>query len=117
MKNRRIEKTIQVQHCFKHILDDRYTYLCYYGGRGGGKSESIAQMLVIRAYTEPRLRILCMRETQNTIADSVKSILEKWIHALELSSEFRIKTDKIEANNGSTFLFKGMQEYNAGNIK
>ncbi|WP_441750132.1 hypothetical protein [Helicobacter pylori] len=23
----------------------------------------------------------------------------------------------MEANNGSTFLFKGMQEYNAGNIK
>ncbi|MGN8474734.1 phage terminase large subunit [Helicobacter pylori] len=39
------------------------------------------------------------------------------MHTLELSSEFKIKTDKIEANNGSTFLFKGMQEYNAGNIK
>ncbi|MGT0086706.1 phage terminase large subunit [Helicobacter pylori] len=39
------------------------------------------------------------------------------MHTLELSSEFRIKVDKIEANNGSTFLFKGMQEYNAGNIK
>ncbi|GAA9010081.1 hypothetical protein BTM285_08480 [Helicobacter pylori] len=110
-------KTIQVQECFKYILGDYYTYLCYYGGRGGGKSESIAQMLVLRAYNEPRLRVLCMRETQNTIADSVKSILEKWIHALELSSEFKIKADKIEANNGSTFLFKGMQEYNAGNIK
>ncbi|PUD46633.1 hypothetical protein C2R73_05150, partial [Helicobacter pylori] len=44
-------------------------------------------------------------------------MLEKWVHALGLSSEFKIKTDKIEANNGSTFLFKGMQEYNAGNIK
>lgn len=115
--NKDFTKTIKVQECFKYILDNHYTYLCYYGGRGGGKSESIAQMLVLRAYNEPRLRILCMRETQNTIADSVKSILEKWIHSLELSDEFRIKTDKIEAKNGSTFLFKGMQEYNAGNIK
>lgn len=115
--NKVFTKTIQVQECFKYILGDYYTYLCYYGGRGGGKSESIAQMLVLRATNEPRLRILCMRETQNTIADSVKSILEKWIHTLELSSEFKIKADKIEAKNGSTFLFKGMQEYNAGNIK
>ncbi|GAA8131825.1 hypothetical protein HpDR130_04020 [Helicobacter pylori] len=91
--NKCITKTIKVQECFKYILGDYYTYLCYYGGRGGGKSESIAQMLVLRAYNEPRLRILCMRETQNTIADSVKSILEKWIHSLELSSEFKIKTD------------------------
>ncbi|MFP6105817.1 phage terminase large subunit, partial [Helicobacter pylori] len=64
--NKDLTKTIKVQECFKYILDSHYTYLCYYGGRGGGKSESIAQMLVLRAYREPRLRILCMRETQNT---------------------------------------------------
>lgn len=107
---------IQVQECFKPILDNEFTYLVYYGGRGGGKSESVAQMLVLRAYQE-RLRILCMRETQNTIADSVKSILEKWIHTLGLSEFFKIKNDKIEVHNGGVFLFKGMQEYNAGNIK
>lgn len=99
--NKVFTKTIQIQECFKYILGDYYTYLCYYGGRGGGKSESIAQMLVLRAANEPRLRILCMRETQNTIADSVKSILEKWIHALLLHDpilnvfEVRASTDKI----------------------
>ncbi|UOR45753.1 hypothetical protein MPG31_04390 [Helicobacter pylori] len=53
--NKVFTKTIQVQECFKYILGDYYTYLCYYGGRGGGKSESIAQMLVLRATTEPRV--------------------------------------------------------------
>ncbi len=38
--NKDFTKTIKVQECFKYILCDYYTYLCYYGGRGGGKSES-----------------------------------------------------------------------------
>ena len=59
----------QIPKIYKPLLDpnDTRRYYVFYGGRGGGKSENIAQSLVILAGLK-RVRILCIREAQSAIA-------------------------------------------------
>ena len=56
----------------------------YYGGRGGGKSWAVARALLIQAAQEP-LRVLCTREVQKSIKDSVHRLLSDQIEAMGLS--------------------------------
>lgn len=83
-------------------------YKIYYGGRGGAKSHSIATALIARAHSEP-LRILCTREFQSSIADSVHRLLADKINALELSQWFNVTRAEITSRAGSQFIFKGLR--------
>ncbi len=56
-------------------------YKAFYGGRGSAKSHSFATALLIQAGKEP-LRVLCGREVQLSIKDSVKQLLDNKISAL-----------------------------------
>lgn len=86
-------------------LNRRYRVL--YGGRGSAKSWSAARYLLLRASAE-KLRILCTREIQTSIKDSVYRLLVDQIYELNLSSAFIIKSDGITGRNGSEFIFKGL---------
>lgn len=108
--------SISILKQFKPLFEYPYTYYIYYGGRGGGKSEGIAQSLVLLA-TQKRLNILCIREFQSSIKDSSKAMLEKWIDRLGLWDVFNVTQQEILCKNGSTFIFKGLQSSNAANIK
>ena len=79
-----------------------------YGGRGGGKSWIAAFFLICRAVKEEGLVILCTREIQNTIKDSVHSILVSIIEQLQLESRFTITKNEIISDMGSRFIFKGL---------
>lgn len=80
-----------------------------HGGRGSAKSWSIARLLVIRAYSS-RVRILCTREFQSSIKDSVHRLLSDQIYLLGLQHEFDIQRDSIKCRRtGSEFLFKGLR--------
>jgi phage terminase large subunit len=85
------------------------------GGRGSGKSYSFADALVVRAARES-IRILCTRETQKSIKDSVHKLLSDRIDALGLSSYFIIQKDTITSKKGSSFIFKGLR-HNIAEIK
>lgn len=89
-----------------------------YGGRGSGKSWAFARMLIIRAAAKP-IRVLCARELQNSIQDSVHQLLADQIEALGMSPLFTVNEAKITAYNGSEFLFKGLRgiKNNAQQIK
>ena len=79
------------------------------GGRGGGKSETVAQVLIQIARVE-KTRILCTREIQGSMKDSVKAILEYWIDEWGLNDEFIIKRDTIiNKFTGTDFIFLGMR--------
>jgi phage terminase large subunit len=92
-------------------------YKAAYGGRGGAKSHFFAEMLIIRAF-EKRIRAVCIREVQNTIKDSVKQLLEDKIAKFGLSDAFDIVRDEIRCREtGSIIIFRGMQSYNAENVK
>lgn len=86
-----------------------------YGGRGGAKSWGFARMLLFLSLQKP-LRILCTRELQNSIADSVHRLLTDQIYALELDKYFNIQKREITSVNGSLFLFKGLR-HNIADIK
>ena len=58
-------------------------YKAMHGGRGGGKSWAVARALLLMAADTP-LRILCAREIQKSMKESVHRLLKDQIIALGL---------------------------------
>lgn len=90
-------------------------YKVFYGGRGGGKSWAFADALLLFALVYP-LRVLCARELQVSIADSVHRLLRDRIAARGLGRFFSVTSTSITGCNGSEFLFKGLR-HNITEIK
>lgn len=86
-----------------------------YGGRGSGKSHDVAEFCLFRA-RQDKIKVLCTRELQNSIADSVYSLLKNKIVDMHLDYFFTVYKDKIVGNNGSEFIFKGIHN-NVSEIK
>lgn len=84
-------------------------YRVLYGGRGGAKSWGIARALVMLAAKKP-LRILCARELQNSIRDSVHKVLSDQIDLLGLTGFYQIEQARIYCPaTGSEFSFEGIR--------
>lgn len=62
-------------------------------------------------------RIVCVREVQNSIKDSVKQLLEDKINDLGLGPFFTITDQEIRGKNGSLAIFRGLQNHTAASIK
>lgn len=82
-------------------------YKIAYGGRGGGKSWAYGTAAVVKGRERP-LRILCAREYQNSIADSVHRLLCDIIDRYGWSDFYRVTKDRICGANGTEFIFKGL---------
>ncbi len=91
-------------------------YKVVYGGRGSAKSWSIARALLIQAAQKP-LRVLCTREVQKSIKDSVHRLLSDQIAAMGLSGFFEVLETEIRGKNGSVFLFAGLLQHTIDSIK
>lgn len=91
-------------------------YKIAYGGRGSGKSHSFATALLLLS-TSKRIRVLCTREVQKSIKDSVHRLLSDQIERLGLQKQFRILETEIRGANGSEFLFAGLSNQTADSIK
>lgn len=90
-------------------------YKTYYGGRGSAKSWSMAIALIVRMLQAP-VRVLCTREFQNSIADSVHRLLSDTIERLGLNAAFVVTRDSIKSKIGAQVLFKGLH-HNIQEIK
>jgi len=90
-------------------------YKILYGGRGGAKSWGVARALLILGSNRV-LRIVCAREFQKSIADSVHQLLSDQIEALGLDSFYEIQQTCIKGRNGTEFVFHGLK-HNINNIK
>jgi len=100
---------------FLPLYTDRYRYKIYYGGRCSGKSTSFAQALLLLA-RQRNIRVLCTREIQNTIKDSVHKLLKDLIFKYEFT-DFKVTADSIiNVLTGSEFIFKGLK-MNTNEIK
>lgn len=86
-----------------------WRYKAYHGGRGGGKSHGFAQALIVHADQRPGILILCCREIQNSIKDSVKETIEQYIYKMGMRHLFVITLTEIRHVNGSRFIFKGLR--------
>lgn len=66
-------------------------------------------MTAIRGYAEP-LRILCARELQNSLKDSVHAEVTAAIESLPwLAAHYEIGESYIRGKNGTEYLFKGLR--------
>lgn len=91
-------------------------YKVVHGGRGSGKSWGIARALVILA-AKSKVRILCTREVQKSLKDSVHKLLSDQIEAMGLSTLFEVQAAAIKGSNGSEFIFAGLSDQTAESIK
>jgi phage terminase large subunit len=100
-------------------LFERHRYKGAYGGRGSSKSWSIARALILAAVNRPE-RILCARELQNSISESVHRLLCDQIEIMGLGAYFQIQDNgiyrypyqrEIDAgiSRGSEFFFYGIR--------
>lgn len=98
------------------LITEPARYKVLYGGRGAGKTEGIAMALIILAI-QLKLRILCLRELQNSIQESVHETIKNQIVDMGLEEEFNI-LDKtiVSKRTGSEFIFSGLR-YNINKIK
>lgn len=97
-------------------LDEPHRYKVCYGGRGGGRSWAYARALLIDAWEAP-LRILCTREIQRSIKDSVHQLLADQIKEMGLAPHYTVKNDEIVGDNGSKFIFAGLRQQEILNLK
>lgn len=86
------------------------------GGRGSGKSWSVARALIIKAFSKPE-RILCTREVQNSIKQSVHQLLRDQIEEMGLQGFFTVLENEIRGLNGSQFFFSGLSDQTSTSIK
>lgn len=90
-------------------------YKVLHGGRGGAKSWGAARALLLQGAQRP-LRVLCAREFQSSISDSVHKLLSDQISALGLDAFYTIEKAAIYGRNGTEFSFAGIK-HNVGRIK
>lgn len=82
-------------------------YRCLYGGRGSGKSTAFANKIILSALSNKR--ILCCREIQNSIRDSVHRLLVDRIRAMKLDDFFIVTQDSIRSRYGAEIIFRGLK--------
>lgn len=112
--------SVQVPRALQPLLAPA-RYKGAYGGRGGAKSHFMAEQIIIKCYASAT-RVACIREVQTTIKDSVRQLLINKIQKMGLGQAFEVLETEIRgvigtSAEGSLIVFKGMQSYNAENIK
>ena len=106
---------ITVPEAFDFLFQPK-RYKVTYGGRGSGKSESYARALLVLGIQNKEL-ILCTRELQVSIQDSVHRLLASTIANENLSDQYEVLQSVIRhRTNGTEFLFKGLK-HNITEIK
>ena len=99
--------------CLFEPKNSRYRVL--FGGRGASKSHSVARALLCMG-VQRVLRILCAREFQTSIRDSVHKLLVDQIYNLGLEGKYEITQSTIRGINGTEFIFAGIKN-NINNLK
>jgi phage terminase large subunit len=84
-------------------------YKVLYGGRGGAKSWGVARALLILG-AKSTIRVLCAREFQVSIKDSVHKLLTDQIDSLGLQSFYEVTQASIRGRNGSEFCLYRLKE-------
>ena len=121
-------KTIGINPLAFDILQARNPLLIIHGGRMSGKSIGAAQAFVMLTsgliqppdYRVPRLpiRILVIRESKNSLRDSVMQVLWSWIVNFGLEKEYEMTQNVIRhVGNGSEFVFRGIQPHRGSSVR
>ena len=92
-------------------------YKAAYGGRGSGKSNFFADLMVARALARPGFRGLCGREVQKSLRESAKKLIEAKIARHGLGGLFGIRADRIVTPGGGAIVFVGLADHTAESVK
>ncbi|MDE2471116.1 MAG: phage terminase large subunit, partial [Bradyrhizobium sp.] len=76
--------------------------------RGGSKTYNFCRALLILG-ARRKLFILCTREIQKSITESVHRVLELQIDAMKLRNFYQVLSHKVVGKNGSEFVFAGIK--------
>lgn len=98
------------------FLFQPYRYKVAHGGRGSGKSWGFARALLVLA-AQTKLRVLCTREVQKSIKDSVHKLLADQIESMGLGPVYTVEQARIYNALGSEFIFAGLSDQTAESIK
>lgn len=98
------------------LFEAHWRYISVRGGRGSGKTKNFARALVMRSTVE-KLRVLCTREVQLSIRESVYATLVNEIRELGLESQFEILSNEIRSKKGGSFIFRGLASETIDSIK
>ena len=88
---------------FNFLFHD-YSYKIIYGGRDSAKTTSAIIALLLKGRKEKK-KILCCREIQKSIGDSIKASLDKWIKELGYEWFYTSTNSSIIGLNGTEFIF------------
>jgi phage terminase large subunit len=97
------------------FLFEPHRYKCLYGGRGSGKSWAFARALLVLGRRR-KLFIVCAREFQSSIKESVHKLVANQVNQLEWDDFYTVKESEIVGANGSKFAFVGVRN-NVQSIK
>lgn len=111
-----MEISIDVPQPFTELFEPtkNWRHIAFFGGRSSGKSTTVAIALLVKATSTP-LRILCTREFQASLSDSVFKLLADTIDKYKLPN-WSVGKEYIRNANGSEFLFAGVRN-NVQSIK
>lgn len=93
---------------FKELFNEDWRTIVYYGGRGSGKSYHVALSLLLRG-RDKKMRILCTREIQNTIKDSVHKLLKDICEKYEFNDYVATNDSIVNKITGTEFIFRGLK--------
>lgn len=105
---------ILIPRPYKFLFEPK-RYKALYGGRGSAKSHSVARALLVIGMQKPT-RIVCAREIQKSIKDSVHKLLADIIRQHSLTGFYEIQETIIKGRNGTEFVFRGLK-HNTRDLK
>jgi phage terminase large subunit len=109
-----LSSTLKLPEAFQFLRQDRaddggpVRFRAAYGGRGSAKSRSFVREIVLQGAERPE-RVLCCREIQRSIRDSVKRLLDDEIARAGLGSFYESTESEIRGKNGTLFIFAGLR--------
>lgn len=109
------ELRIQTPRWFVPLLANA-RYKGVHGGRGSGKSHAMAEYVIERCVMQ-KTDVVCLREVQKSLQQSVKKLVEAKIEAMGVGSLFEIQRDMIKAPHGGIIIFQGLANHTADSIK
>lgn len=96
---------------YHDVLPCKSHFIVIHGGRGSGKSEGLAQVMLIKSMSEKGIRIVCGREIQKSIKESSYAYILRWIEAWGLQKYYAItNTSIVNKYTKSVFLFHGLSD-------
>jgi phage terminase large subunit len=111
-----MQLTVDLPRKATETLVPRARFKVLYGGRDSAKSHSIARMILARGRAKPE-RILCTREIQKSISESVHQLLKDLVSVLGLEDFYEVQQNYIKGANGTQISFHGLSGQTATSIK